>query len=274
MFKKILHEPLVHFLVLGALVFAIYIFLNGTESEDTHHIVVSKAVQKQLAYRWQKKYLRAPTEEDMQKMLDKEIYTEVMAREAKQMGLDVNDFIIRRRLAQKMEFVSDDLSLLVAPTDAELKSYLKTHEKMFRKEDSFSFKQIYIDVNKHHNDLKETFEKIKTALQTDTDIRALGDSFLLPVNNEHMRYYDVQRKFGKAFAMHLKTVKEGSWQGPIKSGYGAHFVYLEKREKGEIPAFESIKETLKNAWMSEKKDQNNQMFYKNLKKSYSVEIEK
>ena len=89
-----------------------------------------------------------------------------------------------------------------------------------------------------------------------------------------MRYYDVQRKFGKAFATHLKTVKEGIWEGPVKSGYGAHFVYLEKREMGELPSLESIKETLKNAWMSEKKDQNNQILYKNLKKSYSVEIEK
>ena len=274
MFKKILHEPLVHFLLLGALVFFIYTAMNGTQTSDDKTIVISKAEQKQLSYRWQKKYMRQPTEDEMQQMIDKEIYTEVLYREALKMGLDQNDLIIRRRLAQKLEFVSSDLFSFIEPSDEVLRTYMKQHEKMFRKAGKISFQQIYVDVSKHDKNLKERLSRIKSALDANESIQALGDAFMLPRENRALSEYEIRRTFGKKFAESLNAFKTGVWEGPIKSGYGLHFVYVEKREAGELPSFDEIKAQVKNAWMSEKKEQNSQNFYKSLKKNYSIEIAK
>ena len=274
MFKKILHEPLVHFLLLGVLIFFLYSLMNDTNDSDENRIVISKAVQKQLAYRWKKKHLRPPSKEEMQTMIDKEVYTEVMSREAVKMGLDQNDLIIRRRLVQKLEFVSSDLSSLLEPTDEELKVYMKQHEKIFRKAGKTTFQQIYIDMSKGKSEIKERLLRIKNALDANESIQTLGDTFMLPRENRALSDYEIIHTFGKKFAQSLKSLKTGVWEGPVKSGYGLHFVYVEKREEGELPPFDEIKTQVKNAWMSEKKEKNSQDFYKTLKKNYSIEIEK
>jgi len=274
LFKKILHEPLVHFLVLGALIFFLYAMMNPAEQNDADTIVISKAEQKQMAYRWQKKHMRLPTEDEMQKMIDKEVYTEVMYREALKMGLDKNDFIVRRRMAQKLEFISSDLSSLLEPSDEALKKYLSAHSKMFRQPGSITFDQVYIDVSRHRNDLQETLKKVKKALDTNKSVETVGDSFMLPSENQALSQSEVIRIFGKKFEYALKTLKERSWEGPVKSGYGLHFVYIKKREEGALPPFESVRASLKSAWMSEQKEKNSQLFYETLKKAYRVEIEK
>ena len=271
MFKKILHEPLVHFLVLGASIFLFYPFTHA-QNDDEHTIVVSKAAQKQLAYRWQKKHMRPPTADEMQKMIDKEVYTEVMYQEALKMGLGKNDFIVRRRLAQKMEFVSNDLSSLLEPSDADLKAYLTAHANRFRGVSKVTFRQVYIDANRHLHDLQKTLNDIKTALDKNVSIESLGDSFMLPKENVGLREDDIVRLFGKAFEKHISTLQEGVWSGPVKSGYGLHFVYVSKREKGSLPSFESLKPSLKNAWMTEQKEKNSRELYETLKKAYTVKI--
>jgi len=271
LFKKLLHEPLVHFLVLGALIFFFYTLINR-ENSDENIVVISKATQKQLAYRWEKKYMRSPTKDEMKKMIEREVYTEVMYREALKIGLEKNDFIVRRRLAQKMEFVSNDLSSLVEPSDTDLKEYLKRHDNQFRTASKVTFKQVYIDADRDPDDLQKILRDIKIALDNNVSIASLGDSFMLPKESVGLREDDIIRIFGKAFAKNISTLKEGIWSEPLKSGYGLHFVYVLKREKGHLPSFELLKSSIKNGWMTEQKEKNSRELYETLKKAYSIKI--
>ena len=135
MFKKYLHEPLFHFLLLGALLFAFYSWSNKGTLDDTESvidtIVVTEEEIVQLSNQWKKSHLRLPTAEEKKELLDKAIYTKVMYKEALKMGLDKNDPVIRGRLIQKMEFLSADMAQLIEPTDEELVTYMHQHADDF-----------------------------------------------------------------------------------------------------------------------------------------------
>lgn len=274
MFKNLYKEPLVHFLLLGASVFFLYALTNDNQSDNENSIVISKAQQDQLHYRWQKKQMRPPSNAEMQEMIDKEIYTAVMYKEALKMGLDENDYIIRRRLTQKLEFVSNDLSSLVEPSEEELRNYLKTNANTFKKEGKTSFKQVYIDRNKHSAHLKERIAKVQHAVDNNESVVALSDNFMLPTENKNLSKSEIIRTFGKMFESSLKSLKSQRWEGPVKSAYGLHFVHIEQRLEGELPSFESMQAVLRKAWLSEKKEHYNKVFYETLKKGYIIEIEK
>ena len=241
MFKKILHEPLVHFLVLGALVFVIYAYVSDDTDGDEHKIVIAKAEVKQLTYRWKKKHFRPPNSKEKQELLDKAIYNEIMSREASRIGLDKNDFIIKRRLTQKLEFVSSDLSQLQKPTNDELLKYLNEHKKQFMLPENISFR--------------------------------IKENIMLPLENNELTKYEVSKTFGKVFANELFDLQTDRWIKDVKSAYGPLTVYVKSKTSEKLPTFKSIEKKLYVAWMNEQKEKTDKDFYNNLKKAYTVEIE-
>lgn len=276
MIKKYLHEPLVHFLVLGGFFFFFYAYLNNDVSSNKNTILLSKAEIKQLSYRWKKKYLRAPSKEELQTLIDKSIYTEVMYREALAMGLDKNDLIIKRRLTQKLEFVSSDMVELLDPSDEELLAYLSQHADKFKLPEKIRFSQIYINPEKHKGTLAEKIEETKTLLDTNgttINLANIGDNLAVPFENKAWTKAQVQGKLGKVFATSLFDLTETTWQGPLRSAYGLHFVKIESKVEGELPKLETIKTVLKNEWMSTQRETKNQEFYKMLKNKYIIKIE-
>ena len=273
MFKKLLHEPLVHFLVLGALIFFLYNYLNGSQ-DSNNEITITQPQIEQMIYRWQKKHMRAPSDTELQEMIDKEVYTEILYREALKMGLDKEDYIVRRRMAQKMEFLSTDLSDITEPTEAELKNYLNAHEEMFQKPGKVSFQQIYINPNQEPQALKSRLDAIQDAIDANESIAQMGDAFMLPLENHDLEPSEVIRLFGKEFEHKLSTLPEHQYLGPIVSGYGLHFVYVKERQKGATAEFESVKTLVKQAWLNDKEAADKAAFYKALKKSYDIKIEK
>ena len=268
MIAKYLKEPLLHFLVLGGLIFALYGYINGGFEEQK--IVISKAQINQLIYRWQKKHLAKPSKEEIDKMVENAIYKEVMSREAIKIGLDINDHIIKRRLVQKMEFVSSDLSLLAKPTTKELKTYLQKHSERFRLPPKIDFISIYLNPS-----LVDIYKKIKVVKDSLNikNYQELSDPFMLDSNYKNATYQDISRKFGKEFASKVFKLEPLKWSNPIKSGYGIHFVYITKKTIGKMPKLDSIKEILTNQYMGELREKNNRTFYQNLRKEYKIEID-
>ena len=242
MFKKILHEPLVHFLVLGALVFFIYAIFNNTQSSNENKIVISKAQQQQMAYRWQKKHMRPATQDEMQKMIDKNVYTEVMYREGLKMGLEKNDLIIKRRLTQKMEFITSDLTQEKKPTNDELLKYLDEHKKQFMLPSRISFR--------------------------------IKENTMLPKDNNELTAFEVSRIFGKVFTEELFKLEANKWIKDVRSAYGSLTVFVTGKTSEKLPEFKNIEKKLTVAWMNRQKEKTDTDFYNNLKKEYTVEIEK
>ena len=241
MFKRYLHEPLVHFLVLGGLIFLLYAYLNDGFTPEEEKIVISPAKIDQLSYVWKKKYLRKPTPQELQQLIDEEIYAQVMSREAQKLGLDKDDEVIRRRLVQKIRFISANLSTLLEPSDEELKMYLKAHPEAFMSPERISF-----------------------TIKGDS----VGEKF-----HADMSAWDVSRLYGHAFSQTLFTLPEGVWSRDVAMPYGKVDVYIREKKAAQLLPFDQIKNRLKSAWQKHEEEKLERAFYEKAKKSYEITVE-
>ena len=153
-------------------------------------------------------------------MIQDYVREEVYYREALAHGLDKDDIVIRRRLRQKMEFVTDDVAAQAEPTDDELSAYLKAHREPFRVERRSSFSQVYLNPDRHGQNLARDAELLLAKLNEaggKADVSALGDPFLLSHRFEAVPANEIAKQFGEAFAAKLGSLSPGQWQGPVNS---------------------------------------------------------
>jgi len=242
LFKKLLYEPLVHFLVLGGLLFLVYAYVNDGFTQEEKKIVISQAKIDQLTYIWQKKHMQKPTTAEVQELVEGEVYAEIMSREAVKLGLDKEDGIIRRRLVQKMTFVSSNFSALVKPTDTELQKYLQGHKEKFMSPVRISF--------------------------------SLQNNVMLNKDNKAMSKWDVSRTYGKEFSNKVFTLPVGVWSKDVMSAYGKVDVYVKEVITETTLPYEEIKSKLKASWQREEKEKLDKKFYETLKNNYSIKVEK
>jgi hypothetical protein len=192
------------------------------------------------------------------------------------MGLDKDDTIIRRRLRQKLEFVSDDIAAQMEPTDADLNAYLQAHPELFRVEPRLTFSQVYLDPTRHGDHLVRDSAQLLAKLKQDgakADISALGDSLLLEHTFQSTPTSEIAKQFGEGFAAALSRLSPGQWQGPIESGYGAHLVLVSARTEGRLPALAEVRDLVRREWSNARRLEGNARFYQELLQRYTVTIE-
>ena len=201
---------------------------------------------------------------------------EVYYREAIALGLDKDDTIIRRRLRQKMEFISDDIAAQVEPSDEDLNAYLAAHPDAFRVEPRFSFSQVYLNPDLHGENLGRDTQRLLGQLNQggdEIDPETLGDSTLLAYQFTNESASAVASQFGKAFAAGLAELTPGQWQGPVESGYGVHLVLLRERTGARLPELAEIRDQVRRDWENAQRLEANEKFYQELLKQYTVTIE-
>jgi hypothetical protein len=276
---KIIREPLFHFLLLGAVIFAAYGLVTRHKTDKYGEIVVTQASIENLVTGFTRTWQRPPTEEELQGLVRDYIREEAAYREALALGLDRDDMIVRRRLRQKLEFVSDELATRKEPTDAELQSFLEEHRAAFQSEPLYSFRQVYFNPQVHGARLRRDVTRVLDDLrQADSRVHEAdpgnpGDPFLLQQNFDDVSITDLKKTFGEQFASAISALPTGSWQGPIESGYGAHLVYIEKHTGSRLPAFSEVQEQLRREWLNAKQTEATDRFYEVLLKRYTVKIE-
>ncbi len=273
--KRFLKEPLLHFLLIGFIIFfsAYYV----TKQRDAHTIVIDNAVMAKLAMAWQTQFAKQPTERELQIAADEYVKQEVLAREAVQLGLNQDDEIIKRRLQQKMEFILKNNIVVPEPCEATLKSYFEKNSAKFTDPPKVSFTHIYFSADKVGND--EAQKKATTVLQTLTGQPSLqrapelGDRFMLLYDYNNIDKKEAASLFGSsAFTDSLFTVKEDTWAGPFQSGYGWHLLYVNKRQGNIVPPFNDIKARVIDAYKNDKlKEMNNEAMEKLVEK-YTVKL--
>jgi hypothetical protein len=200
---KMIREPLFHFLILGAAIFAIYSLVTRHKTDEPGQIVVTQAQIANLATGFTRTWQLPPTEDELQGLVRDYIREEAAYREALALGLDRDDMIVRRRLRQKLEFVSDDLATRKEPTEAELQSFLQAHGGMFQTEPLFTFRQIYFDSRRHDNNIQPEVTRVLDDLQhsgAQVSHADLGDPFLLQQNFDDISLSDLKKTFGEQFA--------------------------------------------------------------------------
>jgi hypothetical protein len=271
--RHLLREPLLHFLLLGAAIFAAFHWMSGPATRPDA-IVVTQGRIEALAAAFARAWQRPPTEEELDGLIRDYIREEVAVREAISLGLDEDDTIIRRRLRQKLEFVSDDLAAQAEPTDEELNAYLTAHPDAFRTEPRFTFTQIYLNPERRGDSLARDAAQLVAQLQRGApDVAALGDPFLLEPRFEALRESEVRSQFGETFASALSTLEPGRWQGPVASGYGAHLVLVTERTEGGIPQLAEVRDAVRREWTHTKRVEATELFYRTLLQRYTVTIE-
>jgi hypothetical protein len=275
--KKVLREPLLHFLLLGTVIFAAYGFVSKRGSNEPGKIVISQGEIAAMAEGFARTWRRPPTRDEIEGLIKDRVQEEVYCREAIAMGLDKDDTVIRRRLRQKMEFVSDDIAAFAEPSDEELSTYLKAHADTFGVQRQFTFSQVYLNPERHGENLVRDTAQLLAQLQKagdDADLSELGDSFLLEHKFQSLPASEIIRQFGENFAAKLGELSLGQWDGPVESGYGVHLVWISERTEGRVPELAEVRDAVRREWANARRLEANEKFYQELLKRYAVTIER
>ena len=275
--KRILREPLLHFLLLGVAIFAAYGLVSKRSSAEPAKIVISAGQVAAIAEGFTRTWRRPPTSAEIEGLIRDRVQEEVYCREAMAMGLDKDDTVIRRRLRQKMEFVTDDIAALAEPTDDELSAYLKAHADTFRVPPQFTFSHVYLNPERHGENLVQDTAELLAQLQKagdDADLSELGDSFMLEHKFHSLPASEVVKQFGEKFAAKLGELSLGQWHGPVESGYGVHLVWISERTEGRAPTLAEVRDAVRREWANARRLETNEKFYQELLKRYVVTIER
>ena len=274
--KRLLKEPLLHFLLLGAAIFALYALVSKGSGAQPGKVLITQGQVESLAVGFARTWKRPPTEDELASLVRDRVREEVYYREAMALGLDKDDTVVRRRLRQKMEFVSDDLIAQAEPNDDDLNAFLLAHADRFSVERRFTFRQVYLNPDKRRTTLAADAAQLLARLRQSgdkADVSALGDVFLLEHDFSLMPASEVARQFGVQFATRLGVLSLGQWQGPVESGYGVHLVMISERSEGRLPALADVREAVRREWANARRQEGNEKFFQQLLKRYVVTIE-
>ncbi len=275
--KRILREPLLHFVVLGMMVFAYDAFLRERTGEVSGgEIVVSEGRIEYLAALFVKTWQRPPTAEELRSLVDDYVLEEALYREGLELGVDRDDAIIRRRVRQKMEFVVDDIVELAEPTEAELEAWLAEHAQSYARPARFTFRQVYLNADRRGIALRSDGERLLMELRSaanDTNPRKLGDGSLLTYENADVAADMVASSFGQAFADHLAVLPTGEWSGPIESTYGLHLVFVDASTEERLPALAEVRAADARDWSDAQRQDASKSFYEEVLARYRVTVE-
>ena len=275
---KFLREPLLHFMLIGAAIYLLYaVFAEPAAEETDKTIIVSAGEIEWMNTVWQKRWSRAPTSEELDGLIKQYIKETVLYREALTMGLNKHDQVIRRRLAQKLEFLAKDLVALTPPTEEELQVYFTEHQEYYTEPTRFTFTQVFIDPDKRGDATLEDAEKIKATLiargESIDDVSGTGDDIMLQNYYLEKDQAEIQKQFGSGFAESLVELSPGQWHGPVLSGYGVHLVYVHSIVEPPAIVLEDVHERVTLDWETEKGIELNEQFYESLREQYTIIIE-
>jgi len=274
--RRWLREPALQFLLIGTGLFLAYGWLHGRASFSRDTIVITEGRIEQLAAGFAGLHRRPPTREELDGMVQDAVREEILYREAMALHLDADDVIVRRHLAQKLQFVSEDTHPVPEPTQAQLRDFLAQHPQQFQAERGYSFTQVFLNPQRHGSQLQADAQRLLAALRTAPDDAALvkgGDPFLLDSHFERLPAGETARLFGADFEKALRTIATGQWQGPVTSSLGTHLVLLRLRDEPGPPRLADIQAEVRRAWMNEQRELANARFYAELRRRYDVKVE-
>ncbi len=274
---KLLHEPLLHFAIVGALLFGAYAWLNRDESPASHEDRTIRITERELTWltdtsarAWQ----RTPSESEFEGLIAEYLREELLAREARELELDRDDTIVRRRLAQKMSFILEGTARLASPTDAELRARYDADPARFRTPSKSSFRQVYFSTAKRGGraatDALRAFGRLASRDRT-VDAAELGDVSLLPRVVTDSDEQTIASQFGAAFAHTVVAIAPGVWQGPVESEFGQHLVLVTARDAGRPRAFEEVRAELLDQWQREQEVAAKNAYFARLLRKYDVQ---
>ncbi len=269
--QRLLREPLIHFLILSVLLFALYGWLNRNALQAPDEVVVEQsrvaALRTQFARVWQ----RQPTRDELQGLIDAWVRDEIIYRQGLAAGMERDDEVVRRRVVQKMLFMIDGMAADV-PSEADLQDWLAKHPDSYRVAPGYTLQQIYFDPARHRDRLDGTIAAAIAELKRNPQAR-FGDPTQLPSTLDQVPADLVARDFGKSFADALAQLPDGRWVGPVVSGFGVHLVRIDERTPGRVPALVEVRQAVERDLLSAQSRQASDEYYQVARKRYAVKVE-
>ncbi len=267
---RLLREPLLHFLAIGGLIFLLFTALSDPGPGPADTIVVGPERMEQLAAGFRSVWRRPPTDDELRALIDDFVREEIYYREALALGLDRNDTVVRRRLRQKLEFLTDSGADLLEPAAGELEAHLLANVQTFRRGPRLAFEQIYLG----ETPAPETITGSLNALQSDpaADLSALGERSLLPAQLGLSPPDAIDGVFGQGFFERLAELSNGVWAGPVASAYGVHLVRILDSLPARTPPLEEVRDAVLRDWKAAKALEIRELHYARLRERFVVEI--
>jgi hypothetical protein len=274
-FKRLFREPVLHFILLGALLFA-YFQWTGGAGPGSRRIVVTPELVQHFAAGFYRTWQRLATPAEIKGLIDDHVKEEIATREAMAMDLDRDDAVIRHRLRQKLEFLTEDEATQEPPTEVELQAWLDAHPKSFARDPQVSFRQVYLSTAWGGAAAEAKATKLLARLRAagpTADTRTLGDRTLLPAEEALTPLFDIARDFGEDFTVALDTLATNSWIGPIASPFGLHLVFIRDRVPGSRPTLVEVRPLVEREVSSERRKKKLDDQYQELLRKYEVVID-
>jgi peptidyl-prolyl cis-trans isomerase C len=271
-----LREPLLHFLLIGGVMFAAYAYFErgpGT-TESSKEIRLTPDDVLAMGTYFQSQWRRMPTPEEFGLLVENRIQEEVLYREAVAMGLDKDDTIVKRRMAQKLQFLSEDVAAAHEPDRAELEAWYAKNADKFALPGRISFRQIYFSPDRRgeraHEDAVKALAKLASQPVDSKLAASFSDPFMLQEYYGDRSPEQLAKEFGPVFAQAIFRAKPGAWKGPIESGFGWHLVFVDSFVPGRTPAFAEVEPEVKTAWLGAQKEQAWRKAYEAMRAKYTV----
>jgi hypothetical protein len=268
--KAWLKEPLLHFFLLGGLLFGMYDYLHRNAPSDGNTIVISRDQFASIEAQHQALWGRPPNAQELNGLVEDWLHDEVLYREGVAMGLDRDDPIVRRRVEQKMEFIGDG-NTPPPPTDADLQAWLDAHPNDYRTEAVFTLHQVYFDRAARGQHLDQDVAQAREALQQGKPVN--GDVTSLPPAMTSVSGSEVTAIFGTEFEHAMASLPVGTWQGPVDSGLGVHLVKIDARSPGKVPPLADIRAAVERDVAHQREVAAQDAFYRTIRQRYVVRME-
>lgn len=274
--KKLLREPLAHFVLLGALIFGVNIWRDRDRpapDEGLPEIEVSAGTIAWLGEGFAKQWHRAPDARELRGLVDDHVREEILYREALAMGLDRNDTIVRRRMAQKVQFLGEDIAAAAPPDEASLRAFFGKNADRYAKAGSVSFRHIYFSKDRRGATLDADARAALAALVQGGDETTFGDPFLGEFEFVSADEPRIASALGGEFAKQVIALPAGPWQGPLTSTFGLHLVLVTGREQARPVAFEMVRDAVARDFAEDRRLTANRDFLERLKARYRVAVD-
>jgi len=261
-------DPLLFFLLVGA---ALFIAANKFSDDDiSYQVDVVEADLNRLTDQWSMQMRRPPTSQELSGLLEQFVKEEIYYREARRIGLEINDTIVRRRMVQKLTFLTEDIATATPQDEASLNQYYQSNVDDYRLPRRISFRHRYFSSDRRDStDNPDAAQQ--AAIQAVTDLDRQGDAFMLQKVFALRSEREVGDLFGRSFATQLIDLQpQKGWQGPIKSAYGWHAIQITAREAARIQSFEQVRERVIADAQQASREQANRAYYADLRLKYAI----
>ena len=270
--RKLLDEPLLHFLLIGIALFAAYRWKDPDRSAG-HHIVITQGVVDDLVTQHRAARGRDPSATELNALTESYVHDEILYREGVTLGLDRDDIVVKRRVRQKIEVMAEEEAATGTPTDSDLSTYLAANQTRFVQPAMLTFEQVFLGSSTSGPDVVKAVAVTRNAMRQGADPQELGTPSLLPGRMTWAPADLVARDFGPSFATALEAVPIGEWVGPIDSSFGAHYVRVSARKPAVVPRLADVRDQVVREWENERRQRARIDAYARMRRAYDVTIE-